>query len=250
MQVALPTVVCALALVVGCTENTSSRNIRTAGMVALIDVSSSGQQQSTVDMKLVVGGPNSNTYVVLEQGDGVQATAGGQTQPMQAVSAGQYQVRFPTAEGDFSVTLTRQGDQEVLVSSGTMPPPFEITTKFAADPIPRNQPVTVEWSPSGTMAQVSIEVDGDCIFGERFSPGDSGTFTIPPGKLRAWKSKADQSCNVDIVITRSYSGKPAAGFDSDSRFALHQIRTTRFVSGPEPPPQEASLIGAHVVAKR
>ncbi len=224
----------ALATSTGCTANTSSRNIRTAGMVALIDVSSASPGQSTVGMKLVVGGANSNTYVVLEQGDSVSATAGGQTQAMQAVSAGEYEVRFPTAEGEFVVTLVRTADQEQLVSSGTMPPPFEITSTFPAAAIPRSEPVTVEWAPGGSQAQVSVEVNGDCIIRDTFTTGDTGSFTLPAGKLRAWKSKADQDCKVDLSVTRTTTGQTAAGFDSDSRFLLHQVRSTHFVSGPEP----------------
>jgi hypothetical protein len=229
-----------LALVVfaGCTANTSSRNIRTAGMVALIDVSSSNSGQSTVGMKLVVGGANSNTYVVLEQGDSVSATAAGQTQAMQAVSAGEYEVRFPTAEGEFVVTLTRSADQEELVSSGTMPPPFELTTAFPSEAIPRTEPVTIEWAPAGSQAQVSIEADGDCIFRDKFTTGDTGSFTIPAGKLKAWKSKANQDCKVDLTVTRTVAGQAASGFDSDSRFLLHQVRKTHFVSGPEPKAEE------------
>jgi hypothetical protein len=229
--------VIALALV-GCTANTSSRNIRTAGMVALIDVSSSSAQQSTVGMKLVVGGANSNTYVMLEQGDTVSATAGGQTQPMQAVSSGEYEVRFPVAEGQFVVTLTRSADQEQMVSSGTMPPPFEITTQFPAKHIRRNKPVTVEWAPAGTQAQVTVEIDGDCIHSDKFTTGDTGSFTIPGGKIQAWKSKEDQECRVTMTVTRSVAGQTAPSFDSDSRFVLRQVRSTSFVTARELTPEE------------
>jgi len=221
------------SLSVGCSATTSSRNIRTAGMVALIDVSSAREGQSTVEVDLVIGGASSNTYVVLEGGDGFEATAGGSTKPMQATSDGEYEAKFPTSEGQFVVSLKRDQDDPAPNNKGTLPPPFEITSDFGSKPISRKKKVKLTWSPANSAAEVLIKLEGDCIINERFQVGgDPGTFTIKPGDFRAWKKKKDETCNVDVTITRTTQGTTDPALDSDSRFRLHQTRSTRFVSSP------------------
>jgi hypothetical protein len=221
---------------VGCSATTSSRNIRTAGLVAKIDVSSQTQGQSKVEVDLVIGGASSNTYVVLEGGDGFEAAAGGETKTMQATSNGEYEAKFPVSEGEFVVALKRDQDDSAPTSKGVLPPPFEITSQFP-EPIARDEPVTVTWSPAATTADVEIELEGDCIINERFRVGgDPGTFTIAPGKYRAWKSKQEETCSVDVIVTRTSLGTTDPALDSDSRFRLHQIRAARFVSKPGAPP--------------
>jgi hypothetical protein len=218
---------------VGCSATTSSRNIRTAGMVAQIDVTSQSAGQSTVDVDLVIGGSSSNTYVVLEGGDTFKATAGGEAKVMQATSDGEYEAKFPVSEGEFVVSLERDEDDPAPASKGVLPPPFEITSDFGADPISRTEPITLTWTPANTDATVLIELEGDCIISERFKVGgDPGTFTIAADEYKAWKSKKDETCNVVATITRTTQGVTDPALDSDSHFRLHQVRTTRFVSGP------------------
>jgi hypothetical protein len=228
-----------LACAVGCSATTSSRNIRTAGMVALIDVRSEAEGLSVVEVDLVIGGANSNTYVVLEGGDSFEAATAGQTKTMQATSNGEYEAKFGVSEGEFVVSLKRDEDQSAPESRGTLPPPFTITSSFTR-PILRSEPVTVSWEPASTGTSMSIELRGDCIIRESFQvAGDPGTFTIKPGAFRVWKSKEDQSCDVTVTLTRTSLGTTDPALDSDSRFRLHQVRATRFVSAPVPKPETA-----------
>jgi hypothetical protein len=228
--------ICALlaSLAIGCTATTSSRNIRTAGLVALIDVTSKQEGQSSVKTNLVVGGANSNTYVVLEGGDRLYAEAGGQHQDMNAVSNGEYEAKLATSGGEFTVGLTRDVDAAATNNKGTLPPPFEITSDLGSTPISRKKgDVTLTWSPSGTDGEVAIHISGDCILDADFTVGgDPGTYTIEHGKITAWESQKNEKCNVTAVITRTSTGTTDPAFDSDSRFRLHQVREARFVSGP------------------
>lgn len=217
-----------------CSATTSSRNIRTAGVVALIDVTSPNENQAVVQTKLVVGGANSNTHMILEGGDRLYAEAGGQRQEMNAISDGEYEAKFATSGGEFTVGLTRDVDAPAPNNKGTLPPPFEITSQFGDPPISRaNDDLTVTWSPSGGGAQVKITLDSECVVPASFEVGgDPGSFTIERKKITAWMSHEKEACNVNLVIERSVSGSTDAALDSDSRFRLHQVRSTRFVSGP------------------
>jgi hypothetical protein len=223
-----------ITLLGGCSATTSSRNIRTAGLVALIDVVAKRSDQSTVTADVVVGGEHSNTYVILEGGDRLFAENGSERHEMNAVSKGTYEAKFAKADGEVVVSLVRDVDTPAPKSSGTMPAPFEITSTFDATARSREKDaITITWSPGQTDAQVTIGLDGDCIHSEEFAVGgDPGTFTIEAGKLTAWKSQKNEACSVAVQVVQAKKGSTDPALDSDSRFTLRQIRESSFVSGP------------------
>jgi hypothetical protein len=217
-----------------CSATTSSRNIRTAGLVALIDVTAKDDSHATVSTSMVIGGASSNTYVVLEGGDRLYAEANGDKHEMNATSDGEYEAKFDRAEGEYTVSLTRDVDAAAPKSSGTMPPPFQITSDFGDSPLSRKKDsVTFTWTPGGSSSDVEIELEGDCIHSEHYNVGgDPGSFTIDPRKLEAWSSDKKKSCNVTVEISHTTHGTTDPAFDTDSSFELRQVRKTRFVSGP------------------
>jgi hypothetical protein len=220
-------------LCVGCGATTSSRNIRTAGLVALIDVTSERAGESNVTTSLVVGGANSNTHVVLEGGDHLVASIGKKHQTMQAVSDGDYEAKFDTNGDEVEVKLGRDVDKSASHNKGKLPPPFEITSDYGQKPVSRKHSLTVEWSPSEGGADVNIHISGDCILDQDFDVGgDPGKYVVPAKKIEAWKAQEKQACNATIVVTRTTKGETDRELDSDSRFLLHQVRSTSFVSGP------------------
>jgi hypothetical protein len=220
-------------LSIGCGATTSSKNIRTAGVVALIDVTADRKDNAVVNTELVVGGASSNTSLVLDGGDTLYAQAGGERKQLMPVGGEEYEARF-TKGKEFTVSFERDGDDQAPNSKGTLPDSFEITSSFGSDAISRkDDSVTIEWSPSGTSSDVEIEIEGDCIHDERYRVGgDPGSYTIPKGEIRAWKSKAEEDCNVVVEVKRTNRGDTDPALDPDSRFLLHQVRTARFVSGP------------------
>jgi len=230
-------ILAAVALVLlgtACSATTSSRNIRTAGLVALVDVTARDDRQATVSTSIVIGGANSNTYVVLEGGDRLYAESNGERREMNATSDGEYEAKFDRAEGEFTVSLARDVDAAAPKSSGVLPPPFQITSDFGDAPLSRkNDEVVLTWTPGGSGSEVEISIEGDCILSEEYKVGgDPGTFTIPKRKIEAWKSDKKKKCDVEVEIVHTTRGATDAAFDSDSRFELRQVRRTRFVSGP------------------
>ncbi|HZF49871.1 MAG TPA: hypothetical protein VE093_14525, partial [Polyangiaceae bacterium] len=80
------------AALFGCSkEVTSSNNIKTPGIAALIDVTAESESLSTVHVELRVGGSSSNTFVILESGDRLAATANESTKEMSAVAEGEHE---------------------------------------------------------------------------------------------------------------------------------------------------------------
>lgn len=232
---------------VGCSkEVTSSANIRTEGIAALIDVTAENDKSSTLHVELRVGGSSSNTFVILESGDKLTAEAvtpptGGTTMPttetkdLQAQSEGEYEAEFATAaaDTDFKVMFDRGVDTDALANTGRMPAPFEITSLPDTQPSRLEDDITVTWTPPDTDADMQIKVTGGCIFAETIDvPGDSGSFIIKKGTLESTGGDQPSTCDLKVEVTRTQVGTADPVFDKESWFKLHQVRAAKFTSKP------------------
>lgn len=222
-------------LAVGCSkETTSSRNIKTGGIAALTDVYADTDTTATIHVELKVGGSSSNTYINLEDGDQLIATAGDQTKTLSMTDdAGIFEAKFSGVGEDtaFSLVLERPHDTTASDNSGTLPAPFTLE-KPTDDLSRKNDDLGVAWAPSGTNDAMSLHFDGDCIFDLSEKPSDSGSFTVPKGKLDSTGGDKPEACKLTLEAQRSRSGTADSAFDSESWFRLHQRRSTSFVSAP------------------
>lgn len=218
----------------GCTETIDSQNLKTAGIAALIEATSTDGTSTTVIATLKTGGAQSNTYVDLSSGDAIFAEGDGKKVEMQAQSTGVYEAEFGTgaADTEFKVMLEREADDSAPNSAGRLPAPFEIDPIATAD-VSRAEDLTITWDPAGGSGdEVDIEVDGNCIFIDSWTVPDSGTHTIKAGDLKPTNSDMPESCSVEVEIRRTRSGSADPTFDSESWFRLHQVRTDSFTSAP------------------
>jgi len=223
-------------LAVGCSkETTSSRNIKTGGIAALTDVYADTDTTATIHVELRVGGSSSNTYINLEDGDELIATAGDQTKTLSMTDEpGKFEAKFTGVGADtvFSLVLERPHDTTASENSGTLPAPFTLD-KPTDDLSRKNDELEVTWAPSGTDDAMEFDFDGDCIFPrppER--PSDSGSFTLAKGELDSTGGDKPEACRLTLDAQRSRSGTADSAFDSESWFRLHQRRSTSFVSAP------------------
>ena len=149
----------------GCSkETTSSKNIRTGGIAALIDVYADTDTRHRA-RRARGGGSDSNTYVDLEGADELVATVDGEAKTLTVVDTGIYEAKFSGVGEDteFSVTLDRGEDETASDNSGTLPAPF--TLDDPADDLSREEDeLEVTWSPDSGEKEAA-RVEGDCIFG-------------------------------------------------------------------------------------
>jgi len=223
-------------LVLGCSseETTSSVNIKTGGIAALIDVHTDLAQKATVHVELKVGGSSSNTYVALENGDQLSATAGDETKTLTVANGvGRYETSFSGVAADtlFSVVLERPHDTTAANNSGTLPAAFDLA-KPMEGASRKNDDLEVTWAPSGSDDGMDFEFDGDCIYSYSTSASDLGTVTVPKGDLESTGGDKPTTCVITLNATRSRPGTADAAFDSESYFRVHQERTTKFSSAP------------------
>ncbi|WP_437500981.1 hypothetical protein [Sorangium sp. So ce1099] len=227
----------ASGLLAGCTETLDSKQLRTGGISATLEATAESESSTSLKATLKAGGDESNTYVILSAGDRISATADGDEAEMSAESQGVYVAQFDVGAGDteFKVLLDRADDDDAPDNAGTLPDPFELEA-LPKDPVPRGEEITIAWAPSGSGDDMVIRVDGDCIFSKTFDVGgDPGTYTIGADELEATSSQEPESCDVDLVISRTRKGTTDKALDPESSFELSQVRRGRFTSDPEAP---------------
>lgn len=222
----------------GCSrEVTSSNNIKTPGIAAIIDVTAESDSLSTVVAELRIAGSSSNAFVSLDGEDKLTATAADASKEMVVEDlAGIYEAEFPTAAADtkFTVALERgEGDESARNNSGNLPAPFQI------GPTPDNKPsraeadITLTWAPVDTSADMVAELNGTCIFSKTIDvTGDEGTLLIPKGTLQSTGNDMPEACDITVTMTRTRKGTADPVFDPESSFELHQVRKASFSSAP------------------
>ncbi|WP_437574540.1 hypothetical protein [Sorangium sp. So ce887] len=224
----------ACGLLAGCTETLDSKQIRTGGISATLEATAESASSTSLKATLKAGGDESNTYVILSAGDRISATADDEEVEMRSESAGVYVAHFDVGEGgtEFTVRLDREDDDDAPDNAGTLPDPFELEA-LPKEPVPRGEDLTIAWSPSGSGDDMVIRVDGDCIFSKTFDVGgDTGTYTIEAGELDPTSSQEPETCDVDLVISRTRGGTTDKTLDPESSFELAQVREGRFTSAP------------------
>lgn len=225
----------------GCSkETTSSSNIKTGGIAALIDVYADDDATATVHVELRVGGSSSNTYVALEGGDSLTATAGGKTKTLTSVDTGVYEADFSGLDAgtEFQVTLDRPDDDTASDNSGTLPDPFTLDEP-PSDLSRSEDALLLSWAPAETGDSMRLEIDGDCIYRYRHDMSDTGMYTVAAGKLESTvdddpETDEDEreTCDLTAHVERFSEGAADTQFDPESYFKLHQRRSAKFTSTP------------------
>lgn len=219
----------------GCsTETISSSDIKTHGIAATIEVIADGDTHSNVWVTLRSGGDESNTYVILDNGDKLTATAGGETKTLSSVNEGKYNATFSTGakDAEFVVALDRPDDTDAPNSNGKLPAPFGITAP--SDGLSRaSDDITIKWDNSGSSDFMRMEIDGTCIFNYSESKiSDTGSFTIPKGGLSSTGGDKPETCTLTLRMERYRAGSVDSALNEESSMELIQRREVKFSSAP------------------
>lgn len=227
--------VAAIGALSGCSkeETVSSENIKTKGIAALIEVKAENENSSQVRVELLVGGDESNTHVILDNGDKLTVAANGETKTLSAESEGIYTATIGTgaADTEFVIGLERPDDTPAPNSTGKLPAPF---TLAAIDNKSRaTDAVDITWDPSGSDSIV-IDVLGDCIKEHKdIKTSDTGSYTIAAGDLvSGFDSDKDKTCDVTVRVWRERGGSPDGAYDGESTMVMRQVRSTKFQAAP------------------
>jgi hypothetical protein len=216
----------------GCSkETTSSANIRTGGIAALIDVTGTTDTTAQVHVELKVGGSSSNTYVILEDGDKLTATANDQTKTLTATDSGVYDVTFQGVGADTAFKIDLERTEGSATNSGTLPAPFAIdppTTKLSR----KDDDLPVSWAPADTGDGMALDFSGTCIFDLRKAVSDTGSYVVKKTTLSSTGGDMPETCDITLDVDRSHLGTVDSAFDPESYVRMHQSRSLSFTSNP------------------
>ncbi|HVY29493.1 MAG TPA: hypothetical protein VHB79_23200 [Polyangiaceae bacterium] len=219
---------------VGCTkETTSSKNIKTPGIAALIDVYADTDSTATVHVALKIAGSSSNAYVTLEGTDKLKATAEGVEETLEVVDTGIYEAKFKGVKEDteFNVTLERPDDETASDNTGTLPPPYTLD-----DPMSnlsrKTDDLPLSWAPAESGDSMALDIDGDCIFHWSKNVSDTGMYTVAADTLDSTGGDKPETCDLTLEVDRNRKGSADGKFDPESYFKLHQRRSATFTSKP------------------
>jgi hypothetical protein len=217
----------------GCSkETTSSANIKTGGIAALIDVYADNDSTATVHVELRVGGSSSNTYVTLAGKDELIATAGKKSKTLEMVDSGVYEADFAVEGGtDFQVTLERPDDVTASDNGGTLPDSFTLDEP-ASDLSRKTDNLELTWAPADTGDSMQVNIKGSCIFSYDHDMSDTGSFVVDAGELDSTGGDKPKTCDLTASVERASTGSADTLFDRESYFRLHQRRSAKFTSNP------------------
>jgi hypothetical protein len=219
-------------LVVGCTQEVESTDVRTSGVFPEIQVTATGSGSSRVEVRLKVGGRASNTFLDLQGPDTLEASAAGLTKTLDSSSLHGYGATFPTeAAGTFVITF-RRGSADVSAPSSTvtLPAPFGVTlsgTEFSR----ATQDVGVTWTPPGS-GNMALGLNGSCIRHLSEDTPDDGSATISRDRITPEEGQSQQNCTVNLSLTRSQSGEVDPAFTEGGTIVARQSRTASFTTMP------------------
>lgn len=201
----------------GC-ESLPSDEVGTESIWADFAATSDGESTHATGV-LRVGGATSNTFVNLEGGDVLTATAGGETKEMLEGYLGDlfiYDIDFDLFAEDeaFVFAFEREIETSAPDSHVTLPALFAITAPAADAVFSRSaDSLTVSWDPSGEQDQMVVEVQGDCIWNEHVTvTGDPGTVTIEAGSIDSLDQESPSACEGEVVVKRIRTGSLDAAY--------------------------------------
>jgi hypothetical protein len=224
---------CALGFTLGCTQGVESTDIRTTGIYPEITVTATGSGNSKVEVRLKVGGSSSNTYLDLTGEDQLKATVAGTAKVLDETGSHTYSTSFPVDEEgtEFVISFLRgEIDENAPASTVSLPAPFELTVA-PTEASRATDAVDLSWDPPGT-GNVHWDVEGDCIQMDDGMTPDDGAQSLPAGSIETFDSDKDESCTVNVGLSRSQSGDIDPAFTEGGSIAARHIRSASFTSNP------------------
>lgn len=215
-----------------CSESVESEDVRTSGIYPEIEVRATGNGSSRVEVRLKVGGSNSNTTLRLTGQDRLEATVEGETKRLDG-DGDTYRATFPVdTEGtEFTIAFNRgEADDGAPASVVSLPAPFDLSLA-ETEASRADTDLDYTWDPAAN-GNMGWELKGNCIQSDDGTTPDDGVATIAAGSIETFDSDEDESCTVDLTLTRKRNGSIDGAFTEGGRIVALQVRRDSFTSTP------------------
>ncbi len=222
---AITTALLALTTLTGCNALTSA-DIETERINADIQITDDGTGYAQISAELTVDDFGS-TSIDLVGGDALEVNHGRYTRLLQAHGAPlnwvSYSAEVPvdTRDVEFQVSMLRPLELSAPDSWVEMPAPFtpiavETQLSFARDAL------VVEWN-NATTDEMSLHVQGPCIFSFDLPVLDRGALSLELANLEPLPSWRGERCTLEVELSRSAHGYLDPAFRS-GQIRANQVR--------------------------
>jgi hypothetical protein len=221
-----------VATAFGCSESVESTDVKTTGIYPVITVTADGSGSSRVEVRLKVGGSNSNTHLDLTGGDELTATVDGDTKVLDETSDETYTASFRVDEEgtEFTIAFLREDDDSAPASTVTLPAPFTMSVS-PTEASRATDDVDVAWDPPAG-GNIEFSLSGNCIKSNGDDLPDDGSHTITADSIETFESDKEESCTVSVGLERTQRGNIDPAFTEGGRIEALQVRSDSFTSTP------------------
>lgn len=202
-SVVLSLAMAGLVTTMGCVANPEedSCNIRTGGIYVEYEVEEIGAT-ATARAAFWVGDAPGGTYLTLGNcGDTIEVN-GSLLSLRGDLDNEVYEVEL-AATDSYDFVFTRE-DEDPYSTVITAPDPPLITAPTGGESISRAESFEITWDAGA--GDVELLIDGSCIWDYPDTLGDDvpddGSHTVPADGIEATQSGQDESCSVDLTLTR------------------------------------------------
>ena len=210
-----------------------SSDVRTSGVLPIIEVTANGDGKTLVYTSLRVGGPLSNTFLDLSEGDRLEVKSDDE-QSVMTRNVSWTNVIHYTAElnGDdedksIEVAWLRADGDDAPSSALTLPAPFNITRPASGEWIVGStDDLIIAWDNAGKNDQLTLSLSGPCIDGYSKVVDDTGIHTIPAGTLTySGDEEADTTdCTTEVTLERKRFGEVDPAFAANGAASAYVRR--------------------------
>jgi hypothetical protein len=225
----------AAATTLACSEeDVNSSAIRTSGINATFELVGNGTS-TEVTVVLKVGGDGSRATVIdLDGDDEMVVTSGDETRTMSGKN-GDYSVTMSGSDDDqaFTMAFNRGPEDDGAPSTtATLPAGFTLAGIDSGEEISRAGAAEVTWDPSGTGDDMTWSLDGDCLWEQSGTMGDTGSMDITASNYDVQLNEEDTTCEATLTIDRLRDGSLDPHFGEGGDVVAIQRRSITFQSAP------------------
>ncbi len=222
---------------IACGETVDSSSVDTDGVYAEFSATGTGDNTTDIQAGLKTGGPNSNTFLELNDGDELNFFVNDdEYEPnLSNIGGGAHYLRTIDGNGggtNIRIAFSREEKQSARDSEVELPNPFVIESPSSGESFSReNDSVEIQLSNSQSGPEMVARLQGDCLDESVTETFSGDTVTISASAIASDEEDPDAECTVDIEVDRTREGTVDNEF-SGGEFEGVQRRTASFESVP------------------
>ena len=196
-----------------------STDVKTSGVLPTIQVTASGDGKTAVYTSLRVGGPFSNTFLDLSEGDRLVVTSDEEQIVMTRNENWTHVVHYTAelhgdaADKSIEISFLRPDGENAPSSIVTLSAPFEITRPVSEDALIGSQEeLFIEWANPGKSDEIILRLNGNCIDPYIKVVPDTGSHRIAAGTFTYSGEQESADCKINLMLARKRVGKVDPAF--------------------------------------